>query len=320
MEAYVQTVVGVIISVVLFLIGYRQTVGARRERVRTANVDIERILLRRIVLESYTPTVEEISRLIDGKARDYRVNATEMLSESQLLNTLFTRILESDFLTPQQRAEVAARVSPATEKAQAVAVSEARVLELPSAGERVGARTIVPLLAIAGSVLGAVVSAAVAATESDVVFLWPGLVAFGGSLVVIVTIAMAYRFRELQEEPGRGAALTSALDFEREVWRVLQKIGALPATGARETGYDFATEVAGKKVLVAVKAWFRRPPMALLRVALADLRQAVQTQGADEAILVIPTPLEFPTPSLESPGLRVMTLRQLRDYVAQSTP
>ncbi len=45
------SVLGIVVSVGLFLIGYRQTVGARKERVTNANQEVEKILVRRIVLE-----------------------------------------------------------------------------------------------------------------------------------------------------------------------------------------------------------------------------------------------------------------------------
>jgi hypothetical protein len=319
MEVYVQTIVGVVVSVVLFLVGYRQTVGARRERARAANTDIERTLLRRIVLESYTPTLEEIARLVDGKARDYRVNPTELLSEAQILNTLFTRMLESDFLTAEQRREVVGRVSPALQKAEGAEVREPRVLELVSVRQRVGATRIVALLGVTASAIGVLVSTSAATTQGDHV-LWPVLAAFAGSLVAIGTIAMAYRFRESQEEPGREAALVSAVEFEKEVWRVLRKTGAGPAGRPGEEGYDFAAQLAGKKVLIAVKAWSRRPPLQLLRLTLGRLRQAVESQAADEGILLMRNPPDIPIPDLEGGGVRVMTLRQLRDYVAHSAP
>ncbi len=46
------SVFGIAISIALFIVGYRKTVGARNERVLAANRDLERVVLRRMVLES----------------------------------------------------------------------------------------------------------------------------------------------------------------------------------------------------------------------------------------------------------------------------
>jgi len=63
-------ILGIAVSVVLFLIGYRQTVGAKKERVAAADSEIEKILVRRIVLEGYVLKTADIERLAEGKARD----------------------------------------------------------------------------------------------------------------------------------------------------------------------------------------------------------------------------------------------------------
>lgn len=318
MDVYLQTMAGVAVSVVLFLIGYRQTVGARRERVRAANTDVERTLVRRIVLDSYTPALEDVTRLIDGKARDYRLNARELLSESQLMNTLFTRMLETDFLTPQQRGEVVGRVSAVLEKAEAAPVPEAHVLELPSRKERDTTWGLVGLLGLAASSLGGLASVWLIGGDGGEMW-WALGAAFAMSVVAITMITLTYRFRESQEEPGREAALVSALDFENEVWRALRRINALPAIGPHDAGFDFVAEVAGKKILVEVKAWSRRPPLSLVRAVLTQLTQALEAQAADEGILVVQSPLDLPAESLEAHQVRVMTFRELRNYIMHAT-
>ena len=98
MGEYILGIAGIAVSVGLFFLGYRQTIGARKERTRSANEEIEKILVRRIVLEEYAPRVEDIARLIDGKARDFHVRPMDLLSEGQLLNNIFTRVVETDFI------------------------------------------------------------------------------------------------------------------------------------------------------------------------------------------------------------------------------
>jgi len=111
--------------------GYRQTVGARRERIRGSHSELEKVLIRRIVLESYQPTVDDLSRLISGKAREHRIKVGELLSETQLLETVFTKITESDFLTQDRRNEVLERLSPVFSKVEKAIEEEIRIVELP---------------------------------------------------------------------------------------------------------------------------------------------------------------------------------------------
>ena len=53
MEGYLQTGVGILVSLILFVIGYRQTIGAKKERSKNANISIIRTIMRRMVLEDY---------------------------------------------------------------------------------------------------------------------------------------------------------------------------------------------------------------------------------------------------------------------------
>jgi hypothetical protein len=68
MEGYLQTGLGILVSLILFVIGYRQTIGAKKERTKNANSSITRVIMRRMVLEDYSPVYKDITRVIEGKA------------------------------------------------------------------------------------------------------------------------------------------------------------------------------------------------------------------------------------------------------------
>lgn len=79
---------GILVSVLLFLGGYRQTGGAKKERIRSANADVKKILVRRVVLEGPMSRAD-VSLFLQGKARDFRISDEELLSSAQhLINTL----------------------------------------------------------------------------------------------------------------------------------------------------------------------------------------------------------------------------------------
>ena len=95
---------------VLFLFGYRQTIGARKKRVRAANNAVHRALVRRMVLESYQPRYDDITRILEGKAREFQVSADDLYSEEQVLNQLFTEVFDNDLIAPLQRTEIEKRL------------------------------------------------------------------------------------------------------------------------------------------------------------------------------------------------------------------
>jgi hypothetical protein len=103
---------------VLSLIGYRQTVGAAQERAKAANTALEQMLGRRVVLESYKPTSRDLSVLLDGLARDHNVKVGSLMSITQLVATVYTRIMESDLIAPEQRVVLLGRLTPALVEVQ----------------------------------------------------------------------------------------------------------------------------------------------------------------------------------------------------------
>ena len=130
MEQFLSTLAGVGVSVFLFLIGYRQTIGARKEREFSANSDLERIVLRRIVLDNNIPQRTDLLRLINGKSIDHRVRHSDLLSVSQLLNVVYTRIVESDLIDSTRRQNILDLISPVLVRLEEIPVQENELNEL----------------------------------------------------------------------------------------------------------------------------------------------------------------------------------------------
>lgn len=320
MANYLLTLLSIFVSVGLFLFGYRQTIGARRERARTANTDLEKVLLKRIVLEMYQPSAKDLTRLINGKARDHRVRPRDLLSEVELLEVMFTRIIESDFIAPDQRSEILERLSPILVKAEEAPVEEIRVAELPSARRQLYSRTAITMtMAVFATFVGVLVAVLPRWSETTS-FLTPYVfITFTGSLIIIFLISVTYRLRESQEETSSSKAIQSVIsarNFEREVGRTLKKMGAKSELAGPSSGFDFMAMIDGKKILIEVKSWPHRVPMAMFRQLVARLSQAIEATGADEAIVVTKTPVEFPANLIEDTRIRIMPLEELRNYIA----
>lgn len=317
METYALTFLGISVSVILFLLGYQKTVGARKERVKTANTDLEKVLLKRVVSESYQPTTDDLSRLINGKARDHRVKSIDLLSEVQLLETAFTRINESDFITPDQRNEILTRLSPVLLKAEEAPVKEIRVTELSSLRKEVYSNTFIPvIIGIFASIAGALVAFLPRLSGTIKVLTPPVFGVFVLSFAVIIVILLIYRVKESQEETGSKNTLQSAIDFEQEVGRVLRRTGVTSELARPNSGFDFMFTISEKKILIQVKAWSHRVPISIIQNLVARLSQAIKVHGADEAIIITKASVELPPGSLKNIRVRIMSLRELRNYIS----
>src|ERR1700740_1972252 len=81
-------IAGIAVSVGTFWLGYRQTIGARQERIRSADAEIENSLLKRIALQDYTPEISDIEKAISGMAVIARVPVTALRSADNVINLL----------------------------------------------------------------------------------------------------------------------------------------------------------------------------------------------------------------------------------------
>lgn len=291
MAEYLLAAFGILVSVILFVIGYRQTVGAKLERVAAANLELERTLIRRVVLEKHIPSQLDLSRLIEGKARDHRVESVELLSEKQLLNTIYTRITESDLIPPEERDQILSRLSPALSDYEKPAVSD-ELLKEAAASKDIDRRSNLAtlFLGIIASAIGGLVTVLPQFRSLRVPLgltrLLPSII--GIAFASFAVIALGYvllRARASQAAPpSKASELSSFVTFEAQVRDLLQRAGysTVGVVGA-DSGYDFIAEGGGKKLVVEVKQF--PLPRRILRGVTERLRDSAARMGA-EAILV----------------------------------
>ena len=323
MVDYLLPILGILVSIVVSMWGYRQTVGARRELIRAANSELEKVLIRRIVLESYQPNVDDLSHMIGGKAFEHRIKREELLSETQLLEMVFTKLTESDFLTQDRRNEVLDRLSPVFVKVEKAIKEEAPIIESPRAGKPIFAgiyarNRLSFVIGLFASLFGAAM-VAIIATEADVFSITSIILAFVGSLVLISMIFSVYRARESGEESSARDAIQAARDFEQEVINTLTRLRIPVFIAERTSGVDFIVTLGERRVLIEAKAHTRRPPLSYIRRSIERLNNAIREKNADEGIIVTKESYEIPEDLLKNTRIRIMTLRELRNYMAHDS-
>lgn len=315
-------VLGIVISFVLFFFGYRQTVGAKKERIAACNAEVEKILLRRIVLEGYSPTRLDLERLSDGKARDFRVHSDDLLSVAQILNTLYTRIVESDLIPAEERRAMVDRITPALSESEAKPVEEVES-SLSESRRFLSATTLaVAVMAVLASVVGALVSAlpdlANLDTMQPALLFKTFLATAGASLAVITLFVVAYRLWASQEDVAtRSNETEQYVRFEGVVASTLRKIGfSVRPTPPGRPG-DFIVEQNGRKYVIEVKSWPQRVPARVLADLAERLKRTANELGADEVLVVTQTPLVGAAETLQISGVQFLTLKQLPSYFVQ---
>jgi hypothetical protein len=317
MDSYLQTFIGVAVSIFLFMLGYRQTIGAKRERVKSANNEIEKILLRRIVLEEYKPSINDITRLIEGKARDYRIRPNDLLSPIQFLNTLFTRMVESDFMSPNQREKILGRINPVLVSAEEKP-TESELIISDSSNEKFRVRIVgLTWLTLITSLIGAFATYSMIRKSDTILLSYPVvLLVFGISILIISLIIYFQRIKESQEEPAP-SPINSLAKYESEVVKMLSELNLswkTPIDG-KDPGYDFLLEHNGKKIIIEVKAWSKIPPLNYMRHIINRLQNAMKKVQADEAIILTKENLDYPPEMFKSMNVKIMSLKYFRNII-----
>ena len=296
MDGYIQTLVGIMVSVALFLIGYRQTIGARRERIKSANQSIYKALLRRVVLEEYTPKSDDVNRLINGKAQEFKVNPGDLSSEEQFLTQIFAGIFDNDFITQDQRVAIEGRITPALNHIP-VDSQDDGVTAVANPDKRRARVLLLSVLAVLASIMGALASLVLLGdrfTEFDtrgetVNALIPVFTVFIASMVSVIAISVVKRARERPDDLlSRSNAMIDGAQFEHQVAAILTKL-RLPFQIEPRLGPlrpDFLADVGGKHVAIEVKSWRTPPPMALISRTARYMQELLKLGGIEHAIVV----------------------------------
>ena len=314
MSAYLQTAIGVVVSLVLFLLTYRQTIGARRERARAARDELMRVVLKRVLLEGFNPTPAELTDLTQAKARERNVHVSDLLSPTELLVDVQGAVFGNDFISEDIRTVVLGRLRAAASQAREaeLATDQDPASTAPSQQNQ-GQQRLLAVAAALISIVGALVSIVPGSSHTVGDF----FVGLGISALAVTAAGLGLRLRETQEdEPSPPAAVMRALRFERDVAHAL---GGVPGANVRELPGPVDFELRHDKRLYAVEAklWTKRTRRATAEPALQRLRRGAESIGADELVVVVK---EVPEWVLErdADGTHFLNLAQLNDWFARS--
>jgi hypothetical protein len=283
------TLLGAALSLILFGISYRQTIGARKERARNANAEMERTLMKRIILEGSDVSPTDLGRYFAGKAREHRVRPSALLGHADLLENVMTRVIDDDFLEGEVRQKVLKRIGSMLDAVEREPASDEWAPQSETEPDPARQRTLLlAVLATTTAIIGSFVAVIPTITEGSggggVAF----VAALGASLVLITMALTFVRLREGDDsESSRESSLQREARLERQVQRVLKKAD-LNETERPDRGLDFVVRRDGRTVGLELKAWQRPVPRPVLGRSFKFAETAGQQLGVDEVLLVVP--------------------------------
>lgn len=291
MDAYIQTALGILVSLVLFFVTYRQTIGAKKERAKNANHALQRAVMRRMVLEEYSPNFRDLNKLIEGKAREFQVSVNDLLSEEQILNSLFTEVFDSDLISPTQRVQIEARINDCFRNLDQEAPQATTLDYQQMTQETKSRKDNLYILVGLTSVMGAVSSLLYGVIESkafNVEWLLSGAGVLVTSILALSTISIIRKNKEADEVPSRRVAQMASSEFELEIAKLLERLNLSytiqPSLGRLRP--DFIVNTGDRKIVIEAKTWGDVVPLAQVRRTMDYLSEVANANDVDQVLLV----------------------------------
>lgn len=97
-QTVISIVIGVVVSVATFWLGYRRTVGAFEERIRNANSALTASVVKRIAVERETMSSPHYALLKRAKAYSLSIDIQKLLTFADAKAIVFSEIIDNNFL------------------------------------------------------------------------------------------------------------------------------------------------------------------------------------------------------------------------------
>jgi len=91
--------VGILITLLVFMISYRRTIGARKERIKSANRETVTILARTIANSQIGVDEQMVQGVIRSKAREHNVSVGDLNNLFIILEDVMTKYIENEFIS-----------------------------------------------------------------------------------------------------------------------------------------------------------------------------------------------------------------------------
>jgi hypothetical protein len=323
-------VFGIALSILFFIVGYRKTIGAKKERVSVADREIVHGLAKRLVLEDFAPTREEIDRFAAGKARQHLIAAVDVLSAEEVIDALYATVVDNDFIGPDDRKRIVEKLRQLSKAsahdvtAEDVSTATApillnrrrlRSLSLAAASTLLASATValLELLRTGGKLSG---SPAVDVRE----ILSLTAVTFALASIAVVALLLFRRIKDAQEET-RTVLTFPGSNLLAPAIAVLRKRGLRYryATSSK-AGYDLEFGSGSNTYIVQLRSSLRRVPPHVLTKRIEDLEEAANRRNAAAAILLTGEASAKIEQQVESEKVKVLNLPAFRDFVEQLPP
>jgi hypothetical protein len=317
---------GVVLTIVFFVIGYRQTIGARKERAGAANREIIETLLRRFTLDAdFVLQFDEIERFVVGKALDSRVKRSDVYLMDDIFPLLYSRVVSSDYVAGKKRKIVLEKINRCFKRPSAgddtfVVLAAAREEEKRKLSVEVTLGLVSALMAAGVSLSADLVVTGWAERLSAPSVRFALGMALGVSAVTAVALVGYVRLRDkastTKPDTGSSTVASRAQEFEA---RLLERLRVLGVQFDQKRDVDLIISIKQKRIAIELKL-FTTPSLGNLRSALNQLRHIISKYECDEAYLVLSAPPSERVRSMGDDQVRILGVDEFLGFVTSPEP
>lgn len=315
-------VLGVVLTIVFFAVGYRQTIGGRKERARSANKHLAEALFRRLALDDSFPiNLTGVSKLIMGSALEARVRLDDLYTSEQLEAVLYAKIVESDYLPDDRRVIVVEKLSDCF-----VGEEPQHYIQIPNQdGQRLGSEARLALLSAAmAGFLSVLTGIIFSVRENDSFFdgmnfgtTVATIAALAGLLITTAIVLAVYtRLRENSVSTAeQSVSAQRAEEYERKVVEELIRDGFVISAG-ENPAYDFRVEGPDGYIGVEVKYDINQMSLSQIKSKFSKLEELCKSGHIAKAVIISS---RSPLPEirrLRNSNVTIMPRYGFKDYLS----
>lgn len=101
---------GILISLLVFMISYRRTIGSRKERIKAANRETVTILARTIANSQMGVDEQMVQGVIRSKAREHNASVGDLNNMFIILEDVMTKYIENEFISEDVKNKLVEKV------------------------------------------------------------------------------------------------------------------------------------------------------------------------------------------------------------------
>lgn len=110
LSSWLLGILSILVSVVTFIITYRQTIGARKERAKNAAAEVRKLLYRNLIVEGSFPTLENLERILSAKVYEHSIKSTDLPDAADFIDFTYGRIVEDELIKSDQKEKLVQKV------------------------------------------------------------------------------------------------------------------------------------------------------------------------------------------------------------------